>query len=124
MAELSDIETIAGALRAFADARDWGQFHTPKNLVMALGGEVGELMALFQWLTPDEAAGAMQMPTTAHAVQDELADVFCYLVRLADVLHVDLVQAARAKLAANEQRYPAAAVRGKAIKYTQVKIDD
>ena len=90
---------------------------------MALGGEVGEVMALFQWLTPGEAGGVMQVPATARAVQEELADVFIYLVRLADVLGIDLVQAALAKIEANEHRYPAAAVRGKATKYTDVETD-
>jgi NTP pyrophosphatase (non-canonical NTP hydrolase) len=123
MTQPRDIEAIAAALRAFAEARDWEQFHTPKNLVMALGGEAGELLALFQWLTPGEAASVMQVPVTARAVQEELADVFIYLVRLADVLGIDLVQAAWAKIEANEHRYPAAAVRGKAIKYTDVETD-
>jgi NTP pyrophosphatase (non-canonical NTP hydrolase) len=116
MPQLSAIEQIAVKLRRFAEARDWEQFHTPKNLAMALGGEVGELMALFQWLTVEQAADIMRTPTTADAVRDELADVFIYLIRLADVLKVDLVEAASCKIDANEKRYPAEAVRGRAIK--------
>ena len=77
-------------LRAFARARDWEQYHTPKNLAMALAGEVGELIACFQWMTPDESAHVMQDPGTAAAVESELADVLQYLIRLADVLDVDL----------------------------------
>lgn len=90
----------------FADARDWHQFHTPKNLVMALAGEVGELTALFQWLTPEESVKWQDDPALAENVRDELADVMIYLVRLADVLGVDLLEAAEAKIDRNELRFP------------------
>jgi len=93
-------------LRAFAHARDWEQYHTPKNLAMALAGEAGELVACFQWLTPDESAHVMDDPTTAAAVESELADVLQYLIRLADVLGVDLANAFRTKLQINETRFP------------------
>jgi NTP pyrophosphatase (non-canonical NTP hydrolase) len=102
-----DLDRLRGELRRFARARDWEQWHTPKNLVMALGGEVGELTALFQWLSPDESVSAMANPELAADVRDELADVVLYLVRLADVLGVDLLDAAAAKLARNERRFPA-----------------
>jgi NTP pyrophosphatase (non-canonical NTP hydrolase) len=107
------IEQLQVRLRAFARARDWEQFHTPKNLAMALTGEVGELVEIFQWLTPDEAAAVLDGPR-ADDVEDELADVLIYLLRLADVLGVDLVAAANAKLDRNEFRYPADEVRGRA----------
>jgi len=110
------IESLAAALRRFADERDWAQFHTPKNLVMALVGEVGELVEHFQWLTPEESAEVINDETSAPRIADELADVFIYLVRLADVLGVDLLDAARTKLEANAQRYPADRVRGSAEK--------
>jgi NTP pyrophosphatase (non-canonical NTP hydrolase) len=110
------IEGLAAALRQFADERDWAQFHTPKNLVMALVGEVGELVEHFQWLTPEESAGVINDATSAPRIADELADVFIYLVRLADVLGVDLLDAARTKLDANARRYPADRVRGSAEK--------
>jgi NTP pyrophosphatase (non-canonical NTP hydrolase) len=97
---------LATRQRAFAAARDWERYHTPKNLVMALSGEVGELSELFQWLTPDEADAAMADPAVADAVRDELADVLLYLVRLADVLGVDLVAAGHAKIDRNEHRFP------------------
>ena len=103
-------------VRRFADERDWGQFHTPKNLTMALAGEVGELIEHFQWLTPAQSGEVMADPGTARAVEDELADVLIYLVRLADVLGVDLLDAARAKLAENAKRYPADQARGSAAK--------
>jgi len=92
-------------LRNFAHARDWEQFHTPKNLAMALSGEVGELVEIFQWLTPEEAREVMDGQRSTD-VEDELADVFIYLLRMADVLGVDLTQAAHAKIDRNELRYP------------------
>lgn len=93
------------ALREFARERDWEQFHTPKNLAMALAGEVGELVEVFQWLTPEQAAGVMES-NRSEDVRDELADVAIYLVRLADVLGVDLLEAAHAKLHRNRDRFP------------------
>jgi NTP pyrophosphatase (non-canonical NTP hydrolase) len=110
---MSDLDALARRLERFADARDWAQFHTPKNLAMALAGEVGELLAEFQWLTPDQAASVMTEHAEAAArIRAELGDVTNYLVRLADVLGVDLFQAANAKIDANEKRYPADTYRG------------
>jgi NTP pyrophosphatase (non-canonical NTP hydrolase) len=97
---------LAKTLRAFAQARDWEPYHTPKNLAMALAGEAGELVACFQWLTPGESARVMDDPGTAAAVESELADVLQYLIRLADVLGVDLAEAARNKIKINETRFP------------------
>jgi NTP pyrophosphatase (non-canonical NTP hydrolase) len=104
---------LRGKLREFAAQRDWEQFHTPKNLAMALAGEVGELLEIFQWLTPDQATEVM---TSARAddVRDELADVLIYLVRLADILDVDLTQAAHTKLHRNHHRFPPGNVHGRA----------
>ncbi|MEV0675706.1 nucleotide pyrophosphohydrolase [Actinosynnema sp. NPDC050436] len=102
----NSLEDLRDALRRFAAARDWDTYHTPKNLVMALSGEVGELTDLFQWLTPEEAADAMRDEELAWNVRDELADVMHYLVRLADKLDVDLVEAAFAKIDRNERRFP------------------
>ena len=110
------LDGLTAELRRFADERDWGQFHTPKNLVMALVGEVGELIEHFQWLTPEESQDVVTDPTGAARIAEELADVLIYLVRLADVLGLDLLDAARAKLEANARRYPADRVRGSADK--------
>lgn len=110
----TELEELAERLRAFARAREWEQFHTPKNLVMALAGEVGELVAEFQWLTADESADPG--PEALARMRTELGDVTLYLVRLADVLGVDLVAAARAKLDDNERRYDADSYRGSARK--------
>jgi NTP pyrophosphatase (non-canonical NTP hydrolase) len=108
---------LKARLRRFADARDWGQFHSPKNLAMALLVEAGELAEHFQWLT--QAQSAALAPQQLAAVRAELADVLNYLVRLADVLNVDLLAAAGDKLVLNEQRYPVERVRGSARKYDQ-----
>ena len=105
---MSDLTELSAATAEFAAARDWQPWHTPKNLVMALSGEVGELTALFQWLTPDESASVMLDQKAAAEVRDELADVLLYLVQLARVLDVDLAEAAKAKLARNELRFPRA----------------
>lgn len=114
---MSDLDDLARRLDRFADARDWTQFHTPKNLAMALAGEVGELVAELQWLTPEEAERVMaDDPDAAARIRAELGDVTNYLVRLATVLGVDLIAAAHAKIDANDRRYPADTYRGSARK--------
>ena len=100
------IESVRDRLRDFAVARGWGQFHTPKNLAMALGGEVGELLAEMQWLTNDQIHEKLANPETRNGVEEEFADVFLYLVQLADVCGVDLIQASRTKITRNEGRFP------------------
>jgi NTP pyrophosphatase (non-canonical NTP hydrolase) len=107
------MEALRTWLRDFARERDWEHFHTPKNLSMALAGEVGELLEVFQWLTPEQAAGVMN-GARAEDVEDELADVLIYLVRLADVLGVDLLEVAHAKLQRNHHRFPPTEVSGRA----------
>ena len=101
---MSDLTAIRDRLRTFADARNWNQFHTPKNLSMAIAGEAGELLAEFQWLTPEQSTNL-----TAEKLRDvemEIADVAIYLVRLADVLGLDIYEATMAKIAINESRFP------------------
>lgn len=105
-------------LRAFAAERDWQQFHTPKNLAMAMSGEVGELLEHFQWLTPEQSAALSAQQREEVAL--EMADVLMYLVRLADVLDIDLAQAAARKIAINAERYPAERARGTAAKYNRL----
>ncbi|QRP45887.1 nucleotide pyrophosphohydrolase [Amycolatopsis sp. FDAARGOS 1241] len=100
------LEDLQQRLRDFAAARDWEPFHHPKNLVMALSGEVGELISLFQWLTPDEARQYRSDATLAANVRDEIADVLLYLVQLADALDIDLLAAGNAKMDRNETRFP------------------
>ena len=100
------IADLQRQLREFAAERDWEQFHSPKNLVMALVGEAGELTELFQWLTPDESVGVMDDAASADRVRDEIADVLAYLLRLSDVLGVDLEEALAAKIIKNAAKYP------------------
>ena len=114
-----DIQTIQKKLQTFADERQWDQFHTPKNLVMGLSGEVGELTELFQWLTPEESQNIADNHETMEKVRHELADVQIYLLRLADKLNVDLERAIRDKMKHNEDKYPAHLVKGSAKKYTE-----
>ena len=103
---LIDVIALEAALQKFADDRDWQQYHSPKNLAMALTGEVGELVEVFQWLTEEQSKVVANNPKTARAVRDELADVLLYLVRLSSVLGIDLNEAVTHKLASNEQKYP------------------
>ena len=93
---MDEFGELARRLREFTAVRDWEQFHTPKNLAMALAGEAGELIAELQWLTPEASRTVMADPEAGARVRSELADVFLYLTRLADVLEVDLVEAAHA----------------------------
>jgi NTP pyrophosphatase (non-canonical NTP hydrolase) len=117
MNDPSDLTMLRDRLRAFAEERDWEQFHSPKNLSMALMVEVAELMEHFQWLTETESA---ELPVeTQQAVGEELADCLLYLVRLSDRLGVDLKDAALNKLEKNAAKYPADRVRGSSRKYTE-----
>ena len=104
---MSEVENLATRLRAFADARHWEKFHTPKNLASALSVEASELLEIFQWMTPEESSDASNNEATLVAIKDECADVFIYLVRIADILGVDLINAANAKIDRNEHRFPA-----------------
>ena len=110
-----DHQTLTARVRAFADERDWQPFHTPKNLAMALAGEVGELLAELQWLTPEESVAVMGTDAGAR-VRAEIGDVMIYLTRLADVLGIDLVAAATDKRADSARRYPADLARGSAAR--------
>jgi NTP pyrophosphatase (non-canonical NTP hydrolase) len=101
---IQSLEELQHRLAEFAAARDWEQFHTPKNLAMALAGEVGELVAEFQWMTSEEAQEAMQS-SDAESIRMEMADVFIYLARLADTLGIDLYEAAEKKIALNSERF-------------------
>jgi NTP pyrophosphatase (non-canonical NTP hydrolase) len=108
------LHDLTERLRVFADARDWQKFHSPKNLAMALGVESAELMEHFQWLT--EQQSLTLTPAQREEVALELADVFLYLLRLADCLELDLMSAAARKIVLNEKKYPAEQVRGSATK--------
>lgn len=111
---MRDIGELQERLRAFARERDWEQFHSPKNLAMALIVEAAELVEHFQWLT--EAQSRALDAAKREQVEQEMADVFLYLVRLADQMGIDLLDAAERKIALNAQKYPADKVRGSAKK--------
>ena len=113
---MSSLEKIKRALRKFADDREWNQFHTPKNLAMALSVEAAELVEIFQWLTEEESGKLT--PTQRLQTEHEVADIFLYLLRIVDRLEIDLVDAAKKKILLNEKRYPAEKVRGSSKKYT------
>jgi NTP pyrophosphatase (non-canonical NTP hydrolase) len=110
------LDDLAAELRHFAAERDWEQFHTPKNLAVSLAVEVGELLEHVQWASDEDLAERLKSPEARAAVAEEMADVLIYLVRLADVLDTDLLDAAFAKIAANAERYPADEVRGSSAK--------
>jgi dCTP diphosphatase len=115
-----DIAALQEQLRQFADERDWAQFHTPKNFVMALTGEVGELTEIFQWLTPEQSADVAEDPRLRVRAGEEMADVLAYLLMLADALDVDLAAALSRKMQANEEKYPVHLARGSAAKYDEL----
>ena len=109
-----DIKEIQDKLAKFAEERDWDQFHSPKNLVMALTSEVGELNDLFQWLTEEQSKNS-----DTDEIRQELADIFIYLLRLADKLDIDIEDAVREKIEINAKKYPVDLAKGNAIKYNK-----
>jgi len=109
---------LRDALREFAAERDWDKFHSPKNLASALSVEAAELLERFQWLTEDESRTLP--PAELARVREEMADVLNYLVRLADKLDVNLLDAAREKIKLNAQKYPVEKSRGSAKKYSEI----
>ena len=114
-----DLEKIQETLEAFAQERDWNQYHSPKNLAMALSVEVAELLEHFQWLTQEESANFSE--PSLEAIRAEIADVQIYLLRLADKLKIDIASAVEAKIAENNKKYPAERVKGSSAKYTDYK---
>ncbi|MDX1375471.1 MAG: nucleotide pyrophosphohydrolase [Burkholderiales bacterium] len=118
MSKVSSLEELRARLAAFAAERDWEQFHSPKNLAMALAAEAGELLEHFQWLTEDASAALPR--ATRDEVALEIADVLLFLVRLADRLEIDPLEAAARKLELNARKYPVGKSRGRATKYDRL----
>ena len=113
-----DVANIAKHLADFARERDWEQFHSPKNIATALSVEASELLEIFQWLTEEQSR---ELPRESlEKVKEEAADVLLYLIRLSDLLHVDLAAAVDAKLAANSRKYPVHKARGSNKKYDEL----
>jgi dCTP diphosphatase len=111
------LEDLRSTISAFIQESDWEQFHSPKNLAMALSVEVAEIVEHFQWLTEEQSQNLP--PEKLAEVKEEIGDVMIYLTELADKLGIDPVEAAEAKLEINKRKYPADLVRGKASKYTE-----
>ena len=115
---MSELEQFKLQLRQFAEERDWEQFHSPKNLSMALSVEASEIVEHFQWLTEEQSKS---LPNDKlEEVETELADTLIYLIRLADKLEIDLLAAAQSKIEENERKYPAEKAKGNARKYTEL----
>jgi len=111
MKELKDI------IRKFAEDRDWGQFHSPKNLSMALSVESSELVEIFQWMTEEESKHPDEK--TLNHIEEEIGDIMCYLTNLADKFNINPVEAAKKKMIKNAKKYPAEKVKGKSKKYNE-----
>jgi len=114
-----NIKELQDRLQRFTDERDWDQFHTPKNLVMALSGEVGELTEIFQWLTEEESKAIVGDVEKMKHVEEELADIQVYVLRLAHKLEVDIESAVEKKMRKNAEKYPVHLAKGNAKKYTE-----
>ena len=114
-----DIKKLQGVLQDFADERDWNQFHSPKNLSMALIAEAAELVEHFQWVSEEESEQFSDEKLSE--VGEELADIFLYLARISDRLGIDLQEASYRKIEVNRLKYPAEKVRGSSKEYTEYK---
>lgn len=117
-ATMTQLDRLRDALRDFTSAREWDQFHSPKNLAMALSVEAAELLEVFQWVTETDSRNLE--PTAKAAASEEIADVLLYLILLSDELGIDPIAAAERKMVANEQKYPVDKARGTSKKYTEL----
>jgi dCTP diphosphatase len=114
-----ELQALKTELREFAAAREWDRFHTPKNLAMALAGEAGEVLEIFQWLDDQQSMAISKSDEGRLEVGNEIADVLIYLIRLADVLGIDIDDAVTRKIGMNASKYPIALARGNAVKYSR-----
>jgi dCTP diphosphatase len=114
------VATLKARVLAFVRERDWEQFHTPKNLSMALAAEAGELMEHFLWATPEESRAVATDPAKRGKISDELADVVIYALEFANATGLDLASAIEAKMTANAKKYPVEKSRGRSDKYTEL----
>jgi len=118
--ENTTIATLKQEVLAFAKARDWEQFHSPKNLSMAIAAEAAELMEPLMWVSPEESRAVMGRPEKRAALQDELADIVVYCLEFANQTDIDLASAIRAKMARNAAKYPVEKARGRSEKYNEL----
>lgn len=114
-----NLEKIKRRLAKFAEDRNWDQFHTPKNLSMALAAEAAELLEIFQWLTDKQSKEIINNEKEMSLIRQEIADIFIYLVRLADKLGIDIEKAVYEKIEMNEQKYPTELSKNNAVKYNR-----
>ncbi len=114
-----NLSEIRKRLAQFAQARNWDQFHTPKNLSMALAAEAAELLEIFQWLADEQSKNIVNDEKEMAQIREEIADVFIYLVRLSDKLGVDIEKAVEEKIKLNEKKYPVELAKGNATKYNK-----
>jgi len=114
-----DLPDIRKKIRTFAEERDWDQFHSPKNLTMGLAAEAAELLEIFQWLTEEQSKEIVKNEKEMALVREEVADVFIYLVRLADKLGIDIEEEVKKKMKVNEKKYPVELSKGSATKYNR-----
>lgn len=123
-ATLSDKTTsilhLKQKVQEFVNERDWGKYHTPKNLSMSIAVEAGELMEIFQWLSESEAIEAVQNSEKRIKVGEELADVLIYCLDMANILNIDVTKAVLEKIAKNQSKYPIDQVKGQYRKYTEI----
>ena len=119
MEPFMDIKSVQKTLREFAQERDWGQFHSPKNLAIALAVEAAELLEPFQWLNEEDSRRLVENPADYVRVREEVADVMIYLLRLADQLNINLEQAVEEKISKNAEKYPVDLAKGNAVKYNR-----
>lgn len=119
MSEVIDIDKLKKIVEEFAKERDWQQFHNPKNLAMAINVEASELLEIFQWLTLEQAESINRDAKKFQNVKDEIADIFVYLVRISDILKINLPEAINQKMEKNREKYPIEMAKGNAKKYTE-----
>lgn len=113
------MEELIIKLREFADKRDWNKFHSPKNLIMALTGEVGELNEIYQWLDTEGSKLENLSEKDIEKSKEELADIFLYTLRIADKLNIDLIEESKKKIEINNEKYPVEVSKGNAVKYNR-----
>lgn len=114
------IKELQNQLNEFYKEREWAQFHSPKNLVMALTGEVGELSEIFQWLSEEQSKNIINDESKAQSVKEELSDIFVYTITIADKLGIDLLEEAQNKISLNAKKYPVSKAKGNAKKYNEL----
>jgi dCTP diphosphatase len=117
-----DIQQINERLEAFAQDREWNQFHSIKNLAMALGAEAGELLEILQWLTEDQSNAIKDSPKEKTKLEEEVADIFIYLCRIAYKANINLEQAVNKKIELNAKKYPTEIAKGSAKKYSELPV--